>query len=155
MNIAIDIILALIAVITVLRCTVRGFVRSFFGSLKLVFAATVSFALTPIIFGFFDKTAGAIAYVVIFVLAYIGAIIAVSLMDRLFKLPVLNFANKALGIALGVVSAYVILSVASAVLTLLLGFFSEPLLSQSAEAFCESTYVYRFFCNFGAFSLIG
>ena len=155
MGITVDLILCLLAVFIIILHTVRGFVRSVLGSLKLIFATLFTFIFTPLIFGSADGNFFALSYVLVFLISYILLTVAVFVIDKIFELPVLNVANKILGFALGIFCAYITLSVASSVASVIFGFFGEQLLGQTAEQIIESSYIYRFFINFGVFSLIG
>ena len=58
-----------------------------------------------------DMAINCISFVVTFIIIMLLLTIAVMLLDLISKLPVLNFTNKLLGLAAGLIEAYLILSV--------------------------------------------
>lgn len=155
MNIAIDILLCLLGIFTVIKYTARGFVRSVFGALKFSLSIAVAYIFTPIIFAFQGLTETIVAYLLVFAASYVILSVIAMIIDKIFKLPILKTANKLLGFLLGIVCAYMILSVIVSLLSLLIAISSEQLFGQTAKEFCESTYVYRFFINSGLFPNAG
>ena len=155
MSIAIDIVLCLIALAVIIRHTVRGFVRSMFGALKLIVAVFFTYVATPQVFSPQDFQTKLVAYLLVFSASYIVLTVIAYLVDRLCSLPLLNALNKLLGFALGIVCAYIALCVASAAIALLLNYAGEDLFGQTNEAIIESTYIYRYFNNSNFFPLIG
>ncbi len=149
MSIVIDVILCLIALAVIIRYTVRGFVKSVMGALTLFLSALAAFFLTPLLFPLSDPVSTAVSYLLIFAASYVALTAVAFLIDKFFKLPVLNFANKLLGLGLGIICAYITLSVSSAVLSLLLSISAEQLFGQTAEQVRNSTYIYQYFSTAG------
>ena len=155
MNIAIDIILALLATLIIVQCTHKGFVRSMFGALKLVLSVATTYLVTPTIFTPTDLQSKLVAYLLVFSASYIILTAITYVIDKLCHLPVLHAANKLLGFVLGIVSAYIILCTASAMLTVLLDLAGVDLFGMTTDEICKSTYIYKFFNDSGFFPLIG
>ncbi len=154
MSIAIDIILALLALFIIIQYTVRGFVRSALGGLKLVLSGVSAFVLTPLIFSGLDPTSTAIAYLLVFSASYVVVSLLVFLIDKFFELPILNVINKLLGAALGIVCAYVTLTLAAALLSVAFGVASEGLFGITADELYKTTYIYKFFRDNAIFSFL-
>ncbi len=155
MNIVIDIVLAALAVFIIVQYTVRGFVRSVLGAAKLLLSALSALIFTPMIFVGVDTTSMAVGYLFMFSGSYIVLSVIVFIIDKIFELPLLNIVNKLLGLALGVVSAYVTLTIVCSILSVFLGFSAESLFGMTADEIYATTYIYRFFKDFSLFSLIG
>lgn len=155
MSIAIDVILALLALFIIVQYTVRGFVKSVFGALKLVLSALLTYVFTPMLFDLSDPKSAAVAYLLVFSASYVILAIIAFIVDKLFKLPILNTLNRFLGFLLGLLCAYVTLSVACTVLSIVLSFSAQELFGMTAEQIYESTYIYRFFNDFTIFSIAG
>lgn len=151
MGVAIDIIFCLLILLIVVKHTVKGFVKSLFGALKLILAALVAFIFTPMIFELSDHMGTAAAYLLTFSASYVIIAILAFIVEKFFELPLLKVANKLLGFALGAACAYVALSIFSSALSLLLSISAEQLFGQSPEEIANSTYIYRFFLNSGLF----
>jgi uncharacterized membrane protein required for colicin V production len=155
MNIVIDVVLGLLAILIIVLHTVRGFVQSMLGALKLVMTVVATYFLTPVLFTPPDVQSKIVAYLLVFSASYIILTALVYLVDKLCQLPVLNVANKLLGFALGVICAYISLCFASAVLTALLNLAAEELFGKTTEEICNSTYIYKFFEYTDFFPVIG
>ena len=153
MSIAIDVILALLALFIIVQYTVRGFVKSVFGALKLVLSALLTYVFTPMLFDLSDPKSAAVAYLLVFSASYVILAIIAFIVDKLFKLPILNTLNRFLGFLLGLLCAYVTL--ACTVLSIVLSFSAQELFGMTAEQIYESTYIYRFFNDFTIFSIAG
>lgn len=61
------------------------------------------------------------SYVIVFIIAFLLCTVGVWLLDKLFKLPVLNGINKTLGFVLGAFNAYFYLSALVCLAVLILG----------------------------------
>jgi uncharacterized membrane protein required for colicin V production len=96
-----------------------------------------------------------VAYLLVFSASYIILTAIAYFLDKLCHLPILNITNRFLGVALGIVCAYITLYTASAALSVLLNLAAEELFGQTAEEIRNSTYIYRFFHNSGFFPFIG
>ncbi|MBQ8388976.1 MAG: CvpA family protein [Clostridia bacterium] len=155
MNIVIDVILGLLALLIIVQHTVKGFVQSMLGALKLVMAVVATYFLTPIFFTPSDVQSKIVAYLLVFSASYIILTALVYVIDKLCHLPILHAANKLLGFVLGVICAYISLCFASAVLTALLNLAAEDLFGKTADEICNSTYIYKFFKYLDFFPVIG
>lgn len=96
----------------------------------------------------------AVAVIAIFVVASIVCAILSYFINSIFKLPVLNFANKALGIAMGVISALIlgwILSVSCSVVIDALGSLYPHSFDKEM---LDNSYVIRLFSSINPLSLI-
>ncbi len=155
MNIAIDIILCLLGLAVVIHHTARGFVRSVIGAVKMVLSIASAYIFTPMFFFPTDMKSTVVAYLLVFSASYIILTVIAFVLDKLCELPFLHAANKLLGFALGVASAYVMLCVASATLNVFLSYAGEQLFGQTNQNIVDSTVVYKFFSNANIFPLIG
>lgn len=154
MNIAVDVILAVIGLIVIVHHSVRGFVRSVFGLLKLALSLIITAVITPLLFADSDFVTRLLAYVLIFIAAYVILIVISIIVDKIFKLPVLKQANKLLGIIFGIICAYVILSVAAAFITVAAQLTDGQIFGMSQTELEASTFVYRFFNQNGILILL-
>lgn len=154
-NIVIDVMLGILAVLILIKYTITGFVRSMFGALKLIMSVVATYFLTPVFFTPTDTQSRMVAYLLVFSATYIILTAVAYLLDKLCHLPVLSAANRILGFALGAICAYISLCTACALLTVLLDLGAEKLFGQSTLEICDSTYIYRFFNDLGFFPLIG
>ena len=155
MNIAIDIILCLLGLTVIIHHTVRGFVRSVIGAVKMVVSIAFAYIFTPIIFFPTDIKSTVVAYLLVFSATYVILTVAAFVLDKLCELPVLHAANKLLGFALGVASAYVVICFACAILNVLFNFAGEALFGQTNQNLVDSTIIYKFFSMANIFPLIG
>ena len=71
------------------------------GCLRLTAAVAVSWIFTPMIFADKPYITRLMAYVLFFVGSYIAFSLLNIFIDRIFKLPILNTANKLLGFVFG------------------------------------------------------
>lgn len=154
MNIAIDIILLLLGISVVIIHIVQGFIRSVFGFFKLFIAIAVSLIITPALFAQSDFFTRAIGYFLIFVAAYVLLTIAIILLDKIFKLPLLNAANRLLGCAVGVVCAYMVLSAVAIGVTVIANLAGTQVFGQTQTELEAGTILYGFFSRHGIFALI-
>ena len=154
MNIAIDCFLCLLALFILIKYTVKGFVGSLFGALKLILSIAAACILTPLIFGSGGLVETVIAYLLVFFASYVVFAITAFVVEKIFELPVLKTLNKLLGFALGAVSAYIVLSITVSVISMLLA-FSSTFFGISAEELRESTQIYKFFIDSGILPNIG
>jgi uncharacterized membrane protein required for colicin V production len=92
------------------------------------------------------------AYILVFVAAMVLLSILAFLLDKVFRLPVLNAINRLLGTALGVVVAFVDLCVLSYVVSFLLSVLSGKVADLSGDI-TNRTYIYKFFYNLDFFKL--
>ena len=155
MNIAIDIILCLLGLLVIIHHTVRGFVRSVIGAVKMVLSIASAYIFTPMIFFPTDMKSTVVAYLLIFSASYIILTAMAFILDKLCELPILHAANKLLGLVLGLASAYVMLCVASATLNVFLNYAGEQLFGQTNQDIVDSTVIYKFFSNANIFPLTG
>ena len=151
MSIAIDIVFCLLLLLIVIKHTVKGLVRSLLGGVKLILTALATFVLAPMLFEFSDSVSTAVAYLLTFFASYVIVSAAAFIVERFFTLPFFKSADRLLGFTLGIVYAYVVLSVSAAALTLLLEVSAEQLFGQAAEDIVNSTYIYKFFVDSGLF----
>ena len=155
MNVTIDIILCLLGISIVVLHTVRGFVKSVLGAVKLALAFILTFIITPAFFSTDDIGATLIAYLLVFASVFIVLTVVTFFLNKLFELPVLKTANKILGFILGLAVAYVVLCFASAILNVLLSYAGEQLFGQTNREILDSTLIYKFFNNVNIFPMIG
>lgn len=94
----------------------------------------------------------AIAFISVFVISMIALIIVVFFLDKLFKAPVLNKLNKALGFVFGIITAFIALTVISAALTLVLNIMSAGNPEISAEIIKEKTIIYKLISSINVIS---
>jgi uncharacterized membrane protein required for colicin V production len=94
----------------------------------------------------------AIAFISVFVISMIALIIVVFFLDKLFKAPILNKLNKALGFAFGIITAFIALTVISAALTLVLNIMSAGNPEISAEIIKDKTIVYKLISSINVIS---
>ena len=96
----------------------------------------------------------ALGFIICFVAAMIVLKIIIAVVDNFFRLPILNSANKAAGIILGVVLVFVILSVYSSVAVQLvdaLGSVSPDLFGKNA---IDGTIIVKFFSEHNVFGMV-
>ena len=154
MNIAIDIILCLLGLSVIIHHTMRGFVRSVIGVVKMVLSIASAYIFTPMIFFPTDMQSTVVAYLLVFSASYIILTVIAFVLDKLCELPGLHAANKLLGFALGIASAYVMLCVASATLNVFLNYAGEQLFGQTNQNIADSTVIYKFFSSANIFPII-
>ena len=154
MDVAVDVILALAGAIIIIRHTCRGFVRTFFGFLRLAVGVAVAWYFTPMLFGEKQYVTRLMAYVLFFAGTFILISLLALLVDRIFKLPLLNAANKFFGFVCGCVCAYIVLGVFSDVITVFANMSGEELFAMSQKELADNTYIYGFFERNGIFSII-
>ena len=155
MNIAIDIILCILGLLVIIHHTVRGFVRSVIGAVKMIFSIVAAYALTPAFFPPTDIKSTVVAYLLVFSASYIILTAIAFILDKLCELPILHMANKLLGFLLGVAAAYVTVCVACATLNVFLNYAGEQLFGQTNGEILNSTLIYKFFSSANIFPLIG
>ena len=148
MNFIIDIIILLIFVYSVWKGHKQGFIKTLFSLiirmasfvLALVFAHPVSLLFAnKILTGYPQATVKAVSYTAAFIIVYIVAHIAISIvsnvLDLISKLPLLNFANKTLGIAIGAALGFV----TAWIFVIVLNFIFPLLVSRFPDVFSANT----------------
>lgn len=152
---AIDIILALLGLVIVIRHTAIGFIRSVFAFAKLGLCVGLAYWLTPHIFpGTLNNATVLLGYLLVFLGTYISVTFIAYLVDRIFSLPILNMANKFGGFVFGLICAYVVLSVAATLITIISIYTEGDLLGMSQAELVSQSFVYRFFEQFGVFNFV-
>lgn len=113
-----------------------------FGVVADDFAASVATPLSNII-------SNLIAYAAVYLVAMLALWVVFKVLNGIFKLPVLNFINGALGAVLGVLAAILTLAVITWVLTFVLGLvgFDSP--------FSQYVSASRLFAFFGEWEIFG
>lgn len=154
MNIAIDIFLLLLGIAIVIIYVVQGFIRSVFGFFKLFIAIALSWMMTPLFFaqaGFFARAVG---YLLVFIVSYVLLTVGIIVLDKIFKLPLLNATNRLLGLAVGMVCAYLALSVAAIGITIIAEIAGNQVFGRTQPELEAQTILYGFFSRHGIFTLI-
>ena len=155
MVIAIDIVLVLLGLIIIIRHTVIGFVRSCFSFFKLGACIAASFMLTPYIF---PALSGRIPHMLGYLLVFIGAFATLTLLsyiiDRIFRLPFLNAVNKFGGFIVGILCAYIVMSVCASLVTVISMLTEDALFGVEHAQLVQDTVVYGFLSQYGAFEVI-
>ena len=147
MSIATDIVLILVCVAIILKHTIRGFAKTVLGVVAFVGAMVVSWIFTPIIFGNSSFLVRSIANILIFLTVYVVLTVVFSVVNKIFKLPILGAINTFLGFAFGAVCAYILGSFVSSILSVIV--FLADSMSDIGNSF-----MYKFFSEYGAFSII-
>ena len=96
----------------------------------------------------------AVAFFVLFVLSYFAVRIVSFFLDKVFRLPVLNFANSWLGLAVGAVCGILILMVLSRSFECMLPWLCKTYPESFSENIVSSTVVLKFFCEYNLFSAL-
>ena len=95
-----------------------------------------------------------IAFVAIFALVFLVLVIVTHILDTVFHLPVLNTANKVLGLVFGILEALLF----AYILSNIAGFAVKALASVDTRMFgqkvIDSSYVMRFFIKLDLFKLL-
>ena len=90
---------------------------------------------------------------------FIGAYTALTLisyiLDRIFHLPFLNAANKFGGLLMGILCAYIVMSTASTLITVIAVLTEGSVFGVGQAELASQTFVYGFLNDYGAFDLIG
>ena len=94
MNIAIDIILCVLGGLVIIHHTVRGFVRSVIGAVKMVFSIAVAYIMTPSLFPPADIESTVVAYLLVFSASYIILTAIAFVLDKLCELPFVRDAYR-------------------------------------------------------------
>ena len=94
----------------------------------------------------------AIAFISVFILSIIALIILVFFLDKIFKAPILNKLNKALGFIFGLISAFIALIVICAAMTLVLDIMSISNPTISSEIVKEQTLIYKLISSINVLS---
>ncbi|MCB4204227.1 CvpA family protein [Deferribacterales bacterium Es71-Z0220] len=112
-----DIILLIIIGVFAVKGLLKGLINEAFGILGLILGYVVSFQIyTPIAkiingMGLSDKVAGAVGFVLAFLIIYIALLIIGKLLARFFKAIKLGWADRTLGALFGALKSAVILSI--------------------------------------------
>ncbi len=146
MNYIIDLLFVAIVALSILRGWKAGFIKTVMHLIINLLSFVIAFIFaSPISMLFRDNilpdypteishaAAYIIAFAVIYVVAHIGIAIATSILDIISKLPILNFTNKSLGIAMGGVLGLVYAWIFAIILN-----YAYPMLnSHNPEIFTE------------------
>lgn len=96
----------------------------------------------------------AIAFFVIFLIAYIVVKLASFILDKFFRLPILNAANRWLGILMGMVTAVLLLMVISRSFECVLPWLNKTYTHLFPSDLADKTVLYGFFCRYNLFSAL-
>jgi hypothetical protein len=118
MNYLIDIVLAVIALITVFRCFKDGFAVSVLRFAR-VFIALIGALIIGNIF------AGILSYIIGFIVVFIGVTVLMKILKFVTKIPLIHGFDKFLGLVLGIACAFLFLVVSSAFLRGILVLFDN------------------------------
>ena len=148
MNFVIDIIILLIFAYSIWKGHRQGFIKTLFSLIirvvsfvvALIFAHPVSLIFADkILSGHPEATVRAVSYTAAFIIVYIVAHIAISIvsnvLDLISKLPLLNLANKTLGIAIGAALGFV----TAWIFAIALNFIFPLLVSNYPDIFSANT----------------
>lgn len=144
----IDIIIILIFAYSVWKGHKMGFIKTLFSLIVRVvsFIVAILFAM-PISQLFSDNflsdypqsvsqaASYTVAFIVIYLVVHIAIVIVANVLDLISKLPLLNFANKTLGIAIGAALGFV----TAWIFVIALNFAFPILTSYNSELFAENT----------------
>ncbi len=153
MNLAIDIIVALIGVALIALYTYRGFVRLLLDASKLIIAFMVSRLIVPLIVPN-EPILGLVLYVVIFILVCIALTFLFKLIDKIIKkIPIIRTLNVVLGLILGIGFVYLIFSMAAVIFGTLAAYAPETPFGIAEAQLAEGSKIYGFFAEHGLFSI--
>lgn len=135
MSLAIDIILVAIVAINVISGWRKGFAVTLLKSFSFVAAAVISYFIC----GLIGDTM--IEKVIVFVIALLAVVFIIQIItpviNKIFKLPVLHFTNKVLGIVLGLVIGLALVwmwaCILGVVIPMLSGLFPEVFPANTIE----------------------
>lgn len=96
----------------------------------------------------------AAAFFALFVLSYFVARIAAYFLDKVFRLPVLHFANSWLGLAVGALCGILIVMVLSRSFECMLPWLCRTYPDAFSEGLISNTFVLKFFCEYNLFSTL-
>lgn len=96
-----------------------------------------------------------IAFVLIFAAVFLAFVIVTAILDKIFRLPVLNVANRAFGAAFGVLEAVIFAYVLSNVSAALIGYLGSVNPGLFGQRVIDNSHVMRFFLEHDIFSLFG
>ncbi len=147
MGVAIDIALILACLAIIIKYTVKGFAKVVLGVIAFIGALTVAWLITPLVFGDASFLVRSIANVLIFLTVYVILTVVFSVVNKIFKLPILGGINTFLGFLFGLICAYILGSFISSVLSIILQ------LSDGMSGIADS-FMYEFFSEYGSFALI-
>lgn len=151
----VDVILLIIFAAVVIVSTVRGFVSTVFDLLLLSASVAVTFFASPAVCRSFPLVSPVLIYALVFVAAYVILLLIGALINKIFSLPGLKTVNRFLGFLLGIGSAYIIMSIAAAVICVFPDIVGAENALYTASQLNNSTVVYRFFSDYGILSLLG
>ena len=151
----VDVILLIIFAVVVIVSTVRGFVSTVFDLLLLSASVAVTFFASPAVCRSFPLVSPVLIYALVFVAAYVILLLIGALINKIFSLPGLKTVNRFLGFLLGIGSAYIIMSIAAAVICVFPDIVGAENALYTASQLNNSTVVYRFFSDYGILSLLG
>ena len=147
MNIAADIILVLLCLATVARYTIKGFAKTVLDVIAFVVSTAVAWTLTPILFSNSSFLTRMIANILIFLMVYVILSVVFSIVNKIFKLPIIGTLNRFLGFLFGLLCAYIQTSFFVSVLSVIV------YMSENASEIANS-FMYRLFSEYGAFALV-
>ena len=155
MVVAIDVILLLLGLIIIIRHTAIGFVRSFFSFFKLGACIISAFLLTPMLFPYLSgKVPSMLGYLLVFIGVYALLTLLSYIIDRICRLPFLNAANKFGGFLVGVLCAYIVISAAAALVTVISILTEDAIFGMNQAALSNNTVIYGFLDKYGAFEVV-
>jgi hypothetical protein len=93
----------------------------------------------------------ALAYVSVFVLSVIILTVLVFLLDKICKLPVLKQLNRTFGFVFGVICALINVTIACAIITIVLNIVGVEKPELIPEIIGEKTVIYNFISNISIF----
>lgn len=132
-----DIVLCVVVLIFIVRCTVKGFVDEFFSKTAVIgggIAAVLFFKpLSPVVAEITgsDSLSGIIAFLLIFIVVYFVIKIMQRIVNRAFENESMRNFDRALGFFLGIAEGALVSAVIVIVLTQQPFFTVEPLLADS------------------------
>lgn len=101
-----------------------------------------------------DMISSAVAFIIIFIGVFIALTLIAIVLDAVFHLPLLNSANKLLGLVFGVAEALIVAVFLSSVLAALFTALGSVDSSLFGEHVAENSYVVKFFSSVDLFGLI-
>ncbi len=147
MGVAIDMVLILACIAIIIKYTVKGLAKVVLGVIAFIGSLTVAWLITPLVFGNASFLVRSIANVLIFLTVYVILTVVFSVVNKIFKLPILGGINTFLGFLFGLICAYILGSFISSVLSIILQ------LSDGMSGIADS-FMYEFFSRYGTFALI-
>lgn len=147
MGVVVDIALILACLAIIIKYTVKGFAKVVLGVIAFFASLTVAGIITPLVFGNASFIVRTIANVLIFLTVYVVLNVVFSVVNKIFKLPILGGINTFLGFLFGLICAYIMGSFLSSVLSIIIH------VSDAMSGIGDS-FMYNFFSHYGTFALI-